>query len=285
MRIVSWNMNRRGTSAGHHQRAWEYLQNVLRPDVALVQEAEPPDEFTQRVYVPIDKARFNWGSAVVALHPDLRIQPRRRVALADSYLDAVAPDELPDSHPGACAVADVLNASNERLLTAISLYGQWEMTPGGNDMFACARLHRMLSDLTGILATSRRHPVLIAGDLNVTTQFPRAKPSQAEKDAASAADAAFARMRAWGLADCLAATAAERPPLPHCTCLDGSACSHVQTFRSNNQIDSRPTQLDYVFGSASVFSKASRCTVDHSPAAWQLSDHCPLIVDFALQSH
>lgn len=105
----------------------------------------------------------------------------------------------------------------------------------------------MLSDLTGVLASARRHPVVLAGDLNLTTQFPSSTPTQADRQAVAAADAVFARLHAWGLVDCLCRTYKNRPRLERCTCLSTSPCSHVQTFRSNNRADSTPTQLDYAF--------------------------------------
>jgi hypothetical protein len=39
MRFVSWNMNRLGRSAADHIKAWEYLRDELKADLALVQEA------------------------------------------------------------------------------------------------------------------------------------------------------------------------------------------------------------------------------------------------------
>jgi hypothetical protein len=102
-------------------RAWQYLRDGLRADLALVQEASPPEIFDQ-VYRPIDQNRYRWGSAVVALRPGLKLRERPRVPLANCYLTPVSGDELPDSHPGACAVADVLDGENERQFTAVSLY-------------------------------------------------------------------------------------------------------------------------------------------------------------------
>ena len=185
-------------------------------------------------------------------------------------------DTLPDSHPGACAVADVLDAYGQPLFTAISLYGQREMMPGGKTMYACARVHRMVSDLTGVLAASRRHPVVLAGDLNVTTQGATSPRTQPEADGAAAV---FARLRAWRLVDCIARTRASRPRLANCTCVDGEACSHVQTYRHNNHANSNPTQLDYVFASESIISTLNECRVIDAAAAWELSDHCPTLLE------
>jgi exonuclease III len=137
----------------------------------------------------------------------------------------------------------------------------------------------MISDLTSVLAASRRRPVLLAGDLNVTTQFPNSKQTQADTDGAAVAAAAFARLRAWGLTDCVAHTRGSRLPLAHCTCLEGDLCSHVQTFRSNNRVDSNPTQLDYAFLSISMVSALIECRVADTAAAWRLSDHCPIVLE------
>jgi exonuclease III len=279
VRIVSWNMNRLGRSRANHRRAWDYLDDELKADLALVQEASPPEQFRSSVYHPIDKNKYNWGSAVVALRPGLVLQPRQRVRLEECYLAPVGHNALPDSHPGACAVADVLNAYGQRLFTAVSLYGQWEVMPGGKTMHACARVHRMLSDLTGVLATSRRHPVVLAGDLNLTTQLSPSKQTQAGTDLAAAAAAVFARLRTWGLTDCLAHMHASRPPLAQCTCPEEDGCTHVQTFRSNNRVDSTPTQLDYAFVSESIVPTLNDCRVIDDAAAWQLSDHCPIVLE------
>lgn len=279
MRIVSWNMNRLGRSHANHKRAWDYLRDELHADLALVQEASPPEAFKSSVYHPIDENKYNWGSAVVALRSDLVLQERPRVPLEKCYLAPVGQNELPDSHPGACAVADVLDALGQRLFTAISLYGQWEMMPGGKTMYACARLHRMVSDLTGVLATSRRYPVVLAGDLNVTTQDATSPQTKVEAEGAAAF---FARLRSWRLVDCIAHTRASRPRLAACTCLDGEACSHVQTFRRKNRVDSYPTQFDYAFVSEFVVSTLSECQVIHAAAAWDLSDHCPILLELKL---
>ncbi len=55
--------------------------------------------------------------------------------------------------------------------------------------------------------------------------------------------------------------------------------SHVRTYRSQNRSDSRPTQLDYAFVSSALLSRVSACVVRDEAAAWELSDHCPLVVD------
>lgn len=129
----------------------------MRADLALVQEASPEPYLGPMVYRAIDRRRYNWGSAVVALSPDLRIRERERLSLDKCYLTPPKPGQIPDSHPGASAVADVLDATGAVLFTAVSLYGQWEVIPGAPDD-STSRLHRMLSDLTTLFVGSGRPP-------------------------------------------------------------------------------------------------------------------------------
>ena len=102
MRIVSWNMNY-WQARKTHARAWDYLRDELRADLALVQEAVPP-ESVAAVYRPIngDSPQLNWGSAVVLFNPTLQLRPRPRIPLAECYLVPAKGDALPDSHPVLC---------------------------------------------------------------------------------------------------------------------------------------------------------------------------------------
>jgi exonuclease III len=269
MRIVSWNLNHCMRSAEERRQAWAYLRDELRADVALVQEAQPPSD-VMSVYQPIEQRRYNWGSAVVAFRPGLTLRPRVRVTLSDCYFKGPAADELPDSHPGACAVSDVLDESEQLMFTAVSVYGQWEVMAGDGPMYACARTHRILSDLTDVLKDSRRRPVVLAGDFNLTTQGTRSSANHAA--------VAFARLSAWNMVDCIARTRSSRARLADCDCGDGAECSHVQTFRAGNA-PSGTTQLDYAFVSEAWASALRACTVVHDDAAWRLSDHCPIVLD------
>ncbi len=272
MRIVSWNMNRLARSLADHKAAWAFLHEHLQIDLALVQEASPSEEVGTSVYHPIDRKRYNWGSAVVALSSSVVLSERERLPLATCYLEPPKARQLPDSHPGACAVADVLGASGEVLFTVVSLYGQWEVMAGGTEE-STARLHRMLSDLTTLFLGRKRRPVVLAGDLNISTQW--LEPARVRQSVA----AAFSRIAAFGLVDCVARTRGGRPQLAGCPCGDGDMCSHVQTFRNKTGSDAATTQLDYVFASESMIDAVVRCDVVQTDAAWGLSDHCPIVLE------
>ncbi len=272
MRIVTWNMNHRLRSVNARKQAWDFLRDGLKADLALVQEAVPPPEYQNRVYCPIDETHpgYNWGSAVVSFRPQLELQAPERIGLNSCYLTPCSAGQLPDSHPGGCAVAHVLDRNRKLRLTAVSVYGQYEMRPGTNVGDAGPRLHRMSSDLTSLFV-GRQRPVVLAGDWNITTQGTTSKENEAS--------AVFARLRAWHLVDCIAHTRQTRTPLSECDCPDGDACSHVQTFRSaNKRVTTRP-QWDYVFASEKLIPNLKCRVVNDDEAVWALSDHCPICVE------
>jgi endonuclease/exonuclease/phosphatase family metal-dependent hydrolase len=277
MRIVSWNMNYGRRSDQARRDAWTFLRDELRTDLVLAQEASPPPG-TNAVYRAIDdnNKNFRWGSAIVALNPALTLKGRIRVPAPECFSRAPEAEELPDTHPGACAVADVLDGAGRRLFTAVSLYGSLEGMPGGSSYYGGPRLHRILSDLTGVLVRAYRDPVLLAGDFNVSTQDGESPENEAA--------AVFARLRAWDMVDCVARTRADRPRLANCSCPDGDSCSHVRTFRNGNRADSWAKQLDYAFVSEPVVGALSKCQVlDEEAAVWKLSDHCPILLDLNIE--
>src|SRR5437879_3761360 len=66
MRIVSWNLGHNSPEYRvRHGDAWRYLLEELRPDVALVQEAVPPEGLSQSLVFAKPWAKRAWGSAVV----------------------------------------------------------------------------------------------------------------------------------------------------------------------------------------------------------------------------
>ncbi len=274
MRIVTWNMNHCQRSESSRARAWAYLRDGLRADVALVQEAQPPPGLAQCVYRPIDAAnpRYNWGSAIVVFNPDLELRARPRIAASQFPRG----DEVHDSHPGTTAIADIVDRDGNVQLTAVSLYGQWAYMPDG-EFFAAPTLHRIFSDLSSLLLRADPPRVLLAGDFNATTQVAADGPWS--KLEIAEAELTFGRARALGLHDVMEHTRANRASLDPCSCAGPKPCAHVRTYRNRNRSQSRPTQLDYMFTTPPLLAEVTSCAVVDDAAAWALSDHCPIVVD------
>ena len=164
MRLVSWNMAR---VAGH----WHDLVADAELDVALLQEAVPPPSELIRETIPApDEAWVTPGanrrfSVAVARLSD-RVSFRR---IPTKSLPEATQDELGVSLPGTLAACEVKGESGEPLVVA-SVYGAWGWPvpwKKGGWIYADASVHRLISDLSALVAAQRGHRVIVAGDLNV----------------------------------------------------------------------------------------------------------------------
>ncbi len=116
MKIATWNMDHWRRSADLRARAWDYLRNHVRPDVALLQEANPTGQFPGIVHrtAGIHDDRGNepkdlgWGSAVVSFGPSLRP--------IDSAVSPFWPEPNPvlRTFSGSVAVAEILGSEPDK---------------------------------------------------------------------------------------------------------------------------------------------------------------------------
>jgi hypothetical protein len=255
-------------------RAWDFLRERVRPDVALVQEARPGGPNAGVVFREggihddrTGKAKdLGWGSAVVSFGPSLReidhaLSPFR-----------TEPNPILRTFPGTVAVAEV--ESNEHLVV-VSAYGLIDRG------YADATVHRILSDLAPLIDERRARRMVIAGDLNVTTQWSVKHSSFLRgyhKECLARDRELFARFAALGFHNLVRRSDAEGP-LPGCECADGPACRHVQTQR--HEKSSFPWQNDYVFVTADIVEREPVLEVFDQEDAWELSGHCPVVIEWA----
>lgn len=255
IRVVSWNMNRWMRSASQRGAAWEFLKS-LKPDFALLQEAVPPDDLppSHCVYRREGISRRRpWGSAVVSFSDTIT-----------EIANVVSPHgarvtQLHRTHPGSVAVAVTENG-----LALISVYGLID------DGYAVTTVHRQLSDLTPLFDTTYGKQAVLAGDLNVTTQFDEPHRSRHRN--------VLDRIETLGLRDALGLERPARGPLNGCPCKD-SPCRHVQTQRHPKS--AIPWQNDYCFVSNDLVARVSLCRPldEGQPDPWSYSDHCPLVLE------
>jgi exonuclease III len=279
LRVVTWNMDhwKHRSDLDHTRKAWEHLAK-LNPNVALVQEAVPPPGTLASTWTVVpavhDAARWTtsatqrWGTAVVGVDPSLRISEIKVTRVGEPRDRG----SLTISHPGAYCAAE-LTLSNGRRLHLVSVYGLLEGPLRNGTTYAVTTVHRTLSDLTPLLdvARARKVPVILGGDFNVSTQVPR--PDR------EAHRLVLKRLDAFGLGDCLRDCRAPPPRISEgCPCDEGTECRHVQTHRHSRS--KKPWQNDYVFASRTLLPSVAG-TVNNAAdnPAWELSDHCPVVVD------
>ena len=255
-------------------RAWYFLRERVRPDVALVQEAKPRAPHDGAVFreggIHDDRSGeakdLGWGSAVVSFGPPLRgvdhaLGPFR-----------IGPNPVLRTFPGTVAVAEVEAVEP---LVVVSAYGLIDRG------YADTTVHRLLSDLTPLIDERRARRMVIAGDLNITTQWSAKHRSFLrgyQRECLARDRELFARFIALGFHN-LVRRSEEEGPLPGCDCADGHACRHVKTQRHDRS--SFPWQNDYIFATTDIVERKPVLEVFDREDAWELSGHCPVAIEWA----
>jgi exonuclease III len=161
--------------------------------------------------------------------------------------------------PGALAVAETDSG-----LVLVSAYGAFD------EGYTVTTVHRLLSDLTPLLDSPLGKRVVLAGDLNLSTQI---RPPHRVRHRN-----ALERFATLGLVDCFQLARVGGEPLAGCPCED-EPCRHVRTQRHPR---SRvPWQTDYIFVSQALARRVRGCSAldGARPDPWKLSDHCPLVLE------
>lgn len=267
MKVIVWNMERKPEN-------WDILEdwtNLRGPDIALLCEAPPAPSGVAAVGHGSTKGldcrcpgpgctKKKWSTAVSSPHPLDAILDAR----VDRYYRRPLPFGPSRAGTWTAALVDVHGVK----VTAISLYGLM-------DEKSDASVHRSLSELSPIFDhEDYGRLLLLGGDLNILA----GRPLRTHLDRHQVV---LARIRAYGLIDCLEA---KRPPGPlgGCPCGRGEQCSHTWTYRSRRVDRSHiPYQDDYLFVSPALADGLVRCTAlpftEDSP-----SDHSPLVATFEL---
>jgi exonuclease III len=261
LRVATWNMNHWAWRPEDRAKAWKFLDDVVAPDVALVQEAAVPPG-RARVVGPEGPAgaKRPWGAMVVSREQPVARLPNVRVRWHHGAIDLLR------TLLGSVAIARV-TPSETSPVVVISVYGAIE--PG----YAVTTMHRILSDLTPLLDGKNGRRVVLGGDFSCTTQL---GPPHRERHRN-----VFDRVRSLGFVDLLAQTRRRRPRLRGCPC-GASDCSHVQTHKGKR--GKVPWQYDYLYATKALADRLVLCRPlgGGKPDPWALSDHCPVVADFEL---
>lgn len=101
LKIITWNLGF-WQHKFNHEKAWTYLKDQIKPDLALLQEVSPI-ELRDNEYMLFKKVHQNWGTALYT-----RNIPLEELTLATKYPDRVA--------------AALLRISAEREVAAVSIH-------------------------------------------------------------------------------------------------------------------------------------------------------------------
>jgi len=156
LRIVTWNMAHRGRMK---KRAWDFLRYTIAPDIAMVQEAHPPDSSK-------DGEQFVYPGEVTGTIGASGIWSRNL---------AIHRVEFATALPNALIASAVSRATVQTPYLVISMYGTFDKTS-----HVTPNLHRMISDLHSLLTDKAyKGQVIIGGDWNVDRAFNDINPGTA----------------------------------------------------------------------------------------------------------
>lgn len=271
MRLLSWNM-------AHVAAHWADIANHEGLDIALLQEAVPPPSGVVIETVPTvnehwttagGNRRFCAAIARLSDRVSLRAIPTKPLADAGQ-------NDLGVSMPGTLAACELTQKSGEQI-TIASIYGAWTSPApwkNGGWIYADASVHRLISDLSALVASQRGHKIIVAGDLNIL----HGHGEHGSDYWQARYQTVFTRMAAIGLPFV-------GPQHPH-----GEQCSswpselprdskNVPTFRTRKADPSSATrQLDFVFASQDLTERL-RVRARNTAAEWGPSDHCRLQIE------
>jgi endonuclease/exonuclease/phosphatase family metal-dependent hydrolase len=257
IRFISWNMSHWQRTASQRDAAWAYLES-LSPDVAMLQEAVPPERLDKNTYVyrpgGIGPTR-KWGSMLVSYLGPVAELTHVRASHSRKAAD------LQRTYPGSLAIAEIGG------LVAGSWYGLIE------DGYAITTVHRQLSDLTPLVDSPLGDRLVFAGDLNISSQF-KGVDGRRHRNL-------LERFATLDLVDCLAMNRPARERLANCPCADES-CLHVQTQRHPRS--AVPWQNDYFFVSKKLAAKVRSCYAVEGEVAWHHSGHRPIALELTVKS-
>lgn len=247
MKILSWNTNY-WQKQTLHAALWQYLDETLNPDIALLQESVPLQ--LHQGFIGEHHESLNLSQCGTYIWED--IDPKRR------WGSGVFTKNLPirqlnikASYPGALTVAEV--KVGEDIITTISIYGLLE------NGYSITSLHRMLSDLTllldGKLGTNRK--IILAGDFNASLQFDQQQSGESHR-------LLFDRLENFGL----------------CALFPQNLGQSSQTLRSDKS--AKAWHIDHFYVSKNLLDKVRKTEVLFNEQIKALSDHNPLMVEIDL---
>lgn len=235
IKIATWNMAYWSHRA-LHKEAWEYFLDNLDCDILLFQESVPdydklqPDKL---VWNEIGGTRL-WGSGIYSSKYKIK-----EVLIDTKFI-------------GSVTAAEVEITENFKLIV-ISVYGLMESILGVT--YAIPNLHRIFSDLTGLIeGGNTKHRLVIGGDLNASLQIDEQQIGNSHK-------VFFDRLREFQLVNCF----------------DNYYKDFVQTHRHSRS--KKPWQNDYFFISKRLEKSLVNCEVVSNETVHRLSDHNPVIIE------
>ena len=155
LRVATWNMAHR---VKVKKRAWDFLRYEIAPDIAMVQEAHPPNSSK-------DREQFIYPEEVMVMIGASGIWSREL---------PLHQEKITTTLPNAVIAASVSLPKGQAPLLVISMYGTFD-----NTSHVTPNLHRMISDLhPRFIEKAYRGRIMIGGDWNIDPEYNKIYPGK-----------------------------------------------------------------------------------------------------------
>lgn len=260
-RFATWNLKQAVAPKRKLPDLWRWLEETVEPSVAVLTEAKVPQGGPPPGWSAIWKAdgidpKRRWGTVIAAHGAEIRPLQRVRKGLR-TY-------DLSFSFPGTIQVVDV-SIGGEPWCTVVGVYGLGVNRHGERTGSGYWTVPLAMKELSPLFESSKGQRLLLGGDFNL---WPR--------DARQA-------MRGTGLIDLVEHTAETRPRLDGCSgCSMGPDCGHMWTHRNGNSPGAAVQHIDFLYGTPEMVNELCDVAggIRDFPAAWDVSDHAPIVADF-----
>jgi len=251
---------------------WSWAADRLNPDCVVFTEAKVPKDGVpvgwhahwnpEGVYP--NERNGRWGTVVAARGTSI-VPVTSTKGLLRTRAIAV-------EWPAAVQVVD-LHGNGEYWGTLVGFYAVTRNGRGEKISTGHYSWPRMMKQLEPLFDSPRGQRIVVAGDLNL---WPPDVTQVAQR---------------YKLTDLVEYTAGSRPKIKGCvSCSDPSGCHHMWTHkneggkpRADGTKFSSVQQIDFIFASRSLLKEFQGIQGGDAdfPDAWTMSDHAPLVADFA----
>ena len=288
MRIATWNLKQATAPRKKVRELMVWADSKIQADAYVFTESKVPvdaDQSWQYQWNPEgvypDKPN-KWGTVLasnrVTLSPVTSVDSRFRSR------------QLEFAWPAAVQVADVIK-DGEIWCTLVGLYAVTRDRFGGNPKNGSYSLPKLLSQLEPLFNSSRGERLIVAGDFNLLPGNVKGRASE------------------YNLVDLIEMTVESREPLKNCEDCKRFAgkkkaaeqCGHLFTHRNGAMPKTEAAalrskamvqQIDYIWASKKLSKEVTRVygglqsfpqpsDKPYIPEIWRLSDHAPVIAEFA----
>jgi exonuclease III len=268
MKVATWNTLGMKTGGDKISTQWKWLEETVNADVAVLTEAKVPvsgiPEGWNAFYKPGGVGnRRPWGTIVAARNYEIR-------DVTDG-VSGLRGFKVNHTWPGTVTIADIM-VKDKLYATVAGVYGITLDLDGKSNGSGWDSIPTIFDDLGDLISSRRGKRLIVAGDFNL---LPESMNYYQPKK----------------MINVVEFTAGTRPQLSGCTgCSMGDDCGHMWTHKNGNKPGAKVQHLDNIYVSkelvgdiVSVVGGISDFpSIMDAEGKWELSDHAPVVVEFAV---